>query len=314
MLFIGVKKMKHFFIINPTSGNGKSHKPLIESIHSVCLERKLEYEVRTTEYAGHAKWIVSTELSSNRDRIRFYACGGDGTVNEVASGLVGHPRAELAIIPVGTGNDFVRTFPVNADFLDLDAQLNGNSRRVDAVSAGDSIFVNMLNVGFDSRVVSTISRLRDKSRLMRGKFAYIISVAINFFKMPKTRLKCVFDDGERVEGEFLLSAFANGKYYGGGFKAGADAEPDDGIIDVLFVRPCSRFVFLSLISKYKKGTLLKSPRSLKYVVFKKCKSLVAEFSLDSDVCVDGEIVDEHSFNIEVLEGAVNLSLPVKEKV
>ena len=304
--------MKHFFIVNPASGNGKSHNSLIENIHKLCQDRGLDYEIRRTEYAGHARWIVSTELAKTRDKIRFYACGGDGTVNEVVSGLVGNPRCELAIIPVGTGNDFVRTFPINTDFLDLDLQLDGKSRSVDAVSAGESIFVNMLNVGFDSRVVSTISKLRDKSRLMRGKFAYIISVAINFFKMPKTRLKCVFDDGEKIEGEFLLSAFANGKYYGGGFMAGAKAEPDDGILDVLFVRPCSRFVFLSLIAKYKKGTLLDSPRSLKYVVFKKCRGLTAEFSLDSDVCVDGEIVNEHSFNIEVLEGSVNLSVPEKE--
>ncbi len=306
--------MKHFFIINPASGNGKFHKELIEKIHSVCREKKLEYEVRNTEYAGHAKWIVSTELASTRDKIRFYACGGDGTVNEVVSGLVGHPRGELAIIPVGTGNDFVRTFSVNTDFLDIDLQLEGKTRSVDAVSAGESIFINMLNVGFDSRVVSTISRLRDKSRLMRGKFAYIISVAINFFKMPKTRLKCVFDDGEKIEGEFLLSAFANGQYYGGGFKAGAKAEPDDGMLDVIFVRPCSRFTFLTLISKYKKGTLLDSKKSLKYVIFKKCRGLTAEFSLDSDVCVDGEIVQEHSFTVEMLEGSVNLCVPEKEKV
>ena len=306
--------MKHFFIINPTAGTGKNHNDLVERIHSICRDKSLEYEIRFTEYAGHAKWIVSTVLAETRDKVRFYACGGDGTVNEVASGLVGHPRAELAIIPVGTGNDFVRTFSVNTDFLDLDLQLGGKSRCVDAVSAGESIFVNMLNVGFDSKVVSTISRLRDKNRLMRGKFAYIISVAINFFKMPKTYLKCVFDDGEIIEGEFLLSAFANGQYYGGGFKAGADAKPDDGVLDAIFVRPCSRFVFLTLISKYKKGTLLESKRSLKYVIHKKCRSFTAEFSDDSDVCVDGEIVKQHLFNVEVLEGAVNLSVPEKEKV
>ena len=305
--------MKHFFIVNPVSGDGKHVDELIENIHTVCRENNLEYDVRLTEYPGHAKWIVKSELSSYSGSIRFYACGGDGTVNETATGLVEEGRGELAIIPVGTGNDFVRSFSPEGDYLSLENQIMGKSIKVDSVSAGDSVFVNMLNVGFDSAVVSTISRLRNKNRLMRGKFAYIISVAINFFKMPKTHLSCEFDDGEKVEGEFLLSAFSNGQYYGGGFKAGAEAKVDDGILDVLFVKPCSRFVFLSLISKYKKGTLLQDKKSLKYVIFKKCRSVKASFSPESDICVDGEIVEQHAFNIEMLPITLNLSLPGKEK-
>ncbi len=298
--------MKHFFIINPASGNGSYHERLENEIHNICKKNMLDYEIRKTEYRGHAKWLVKSEVAKNGDKQRFYACGGDGTVNEVASGL-----AELAVIPVGTGNDFVRSFSATGDFLSVDDQLSGECMKVDVVSAGKNIFVNMLNVGFDSAVVSTISHLRYKSRIMRGKFAYIIGVLINFFKMPKTTLRCEFDDGDVVEGRFLLSAFSNGKYYGGGFMAGSRAELDDGILDVLFVRPCSRLTFLTLISKYKKGTLLEDKRSKKYVIFKKCKALKVEFSPDSHVCIDGEIVSEYNFDIEVIPSSLQLSLPRK---
>ena len=100
---------------------------------------------------------------------------------------------------------------------------------------------------------------------------------VNFFKMPKTRLSITFDDGERVEGEFLLSAFSNGKYYGGGFKAGAEAELDDGLLDVTLVKPCPRSVFLGLVAKYKNGTLSEDPRSKIYVYTKKCAFLKVDF-------------------------------------
>ena len=303
--------MKHLFIVNPASGDGKKHKSLIEDIHRVCKEKGLDYDVRMTEYAGHAKWLVKSEALTCKDEIRVYACGGDGTVNEVASGLVEAGRGELAVIPVGTGNDFVKSFSPDGEYLSLENQLCGKSVAVDAVSAGESVFVNMLNSGFDSAVVSTIARLRDKSRSMRGKFAYIIGVAINFFKMPKTSLCCEFDDGEVLEGEFQLAAFSNGQYYGGGFKPLEIARPDDGILDVIFVRPCPRTVFLRLIAKYKNGTVLKSPLSKKYVITKRCKRAKLSFSPSSDVCVDGELVKMRNFDIEIIPRSLKLSLPLK---
>ncbi len=304
--------MKHFFVVNPASGDGKKHQSLIADIHKLCSGMGLDYEVRLTEYSGHARWLVRTALAENKD-IRFYACGGDGTVNEVACGLAEGQGGELAIIPIGTGNDFVRSFSPSGDYLSLEDQISGESMSVDLVSAGNTAFLNMLNVGFDSAVVKTIAALRDKSRLMRGKFAYILGVIINFFKLPKTDLRCVLDNGEVVEGKFLLSAFANGKYYGGGFKAASDAELDDGLLNLIFVRPCSRFVFLSLIGAYKKGTLLKCKTAKKYVISKKCRSLSVTFSPESAVCIDGELSDEHTLDIEVLPKSLQLSLPSAER-
>lgn len=301
--------MKHFFIVNPASGDGKSHKELIDRIHKVCREKGVDYDVRVTEYPGHAKWLVKSVLANTRDAVRFYACGGDGTVNETSSGLVEMHGGELAVIPVGTGNDFVRSFSTDGSFMSIEEQLGGYAVKIDAVSAGESVFVNILNVGFDSAVVKTISSLRNKNRLMRGRFAYIIGVFINFIKMPKTTLSCTFDDGSVIEGDFLLSAFSNGQYYGGGFKAGALAKLDDGLLDVILVRPCSRPTFLSLVGKYKKGTVLKDKRSDKYIIYKKCKSLKVSFDGDCPVCVDGELVSQRSFDIEVIPNSLSISLP-----
>ena len=304
--------MKHIFIVNLMSGNGKRHQSLIDDINRICDERKLDYEVRLTEYPLHAKEIVKTVLADNTD-VRFYACGGDGTVNEVACGIVECGCGELAVIPIGTGNDFVRSFAPDGDYMSLENQLSGKSVKIDAVSVGTDFFVNILNVGFDSAVVRTIANLRNKSSIMRGKFAYIIGLIINLFKMPKTTLRCEFDDGDIVEGKFLLSAFSNGRFYGGGFQPAANAELDDGMLDILFVRPCSRMTFLSLVGKYKKGTLMGCKRAEKYVVSKKCKSLKVTFSPESSVCVDGEMTDVHSFDMKVLPLSLALSLPCKER-
>ena len=306
--------MKHFFVVNPTSGSGKEHGELIRRINDVCNEKRVEYEVKLTEYPGHARELITKALDNASDTVRFYACGGDGTVNEVADGILGNPHAEFSVIPVGTGNDFVRSFSPEGSFKCVEDQIAGTAMTIDSVTTGSGSFVNMLNVGFDSAVVATIARLRNKFSVMRGKFAYIISVAINFLKMPKTTLECVFDDGERVSGKYLLAAFSNGQYYGGGFKAAPRASVDDGIMDVLLVRPCSRFVFLKLISKYKNGTLLDDRKNAKYIFSKKCKAVTASFSKQSWVCVDGEVVGEHSFEMKVLPGALKFSQPRKGNI
>ncbi len=306
--------MKHCFIVNRASGNGKGIDALVDRIKALCVEKGLDYSVDFTEYPCHAQEIVKAVAEKSDVPVRFYACGGDGTINEVVNGIIQNGKGELAVIPIGTGNDFVRSFCDACDFLCLENLVFGKSIKVDTVSMGNGVFANMLNVGFDSSVVQTIANSRDKSPLMRGKLAYIIGVCINFIKMPKTRLSCTFDDGEKVEGEFLLSAFSNGKYYGGGFKAASRAEVDDGILDVLFVRPCPRLVFLTLISKYKKGTLLDDERSGKYIIFKKCRNLSVSFSSESPVCVDGELVEEKDFEIKVLPSSLDFVVPCKVSV
>ena len=301
--------MKHCFIINRASGSGKGIDALVDRINALCTEKSLDYSIVFTQYPHHAEEIVKQVVESSEKPVRFYACGGDGTINEVVNGIIENGSGEIAVVPIGTGNDFVKTFSAPCDFLCLENLVFGKSVRVDTVSLGNEVFANMLNVGFDSSVVKTVTRYRNKSRLMRGDLAYVIGVALNFIKMPKTYLSCTFDDGEKIEGKFLLSAFSNGKYYGGGFKAGSRAEVDDGILDVLLVKPCSRAVFLTLVSKYKKGTLLDDKRSHKYIVFKKCRSLSVSFSPESFVCVDGELTDKHEFEIKVLPSSLSFVLP-----
>ena len=301
--------MKHCFIINRASGSGKGIDALVDRIKALCAENGLDYSVVFTEYPRHAEEIVKEVVEASDVPVRFYACGGDGTINEVVNGIIQSGRGELAVVPIGTGNDFVRSFSDACDFLCIENLVFGERVKVDTVSIGNGVFANMLNVGFDSSVVETIAKYRNKYKLLRGKLAYIIGVCINFIKMPKTYLSCTLDNGEKIEGEFLLSAFSNGKYYGGGFKAASRAEVDDGILDVLFVKPCSRLVFLTLISKYKKGTILDDKRSQKYIVFNRCRNLSVLFSLQSPVCVDGELTDKREFEIKVLESSLDFIVP-----
>ena len=87
--------------------------------------------------------------AESSERLRFYACGGDGTLGEVVNGAAGQVNAEVGLIPIGTGNDFVRNFADAGDFFDIEAQVMGEARAIDLIKCNDRYGINVVNVGFD---------------------------------------------------------------------------------------------------------------------------------------------------------------------
>jgi diacylglycerol kinase family enzyme len=232
-------------------------------------------------------------------------------------------KVAAGIIPVGTGNDFLRNFGTEKEFLDIDRQLKGNTVYVDLMryerSTTDengisecitSYGANMFNIGFDCQVVVKVNELRGRP-LMNKSFAYPIGVAITLIKLPHTRLKVTFDDGSEYEGKYLLTLAANGSYCGGGFYAASQARPDDGIIDVMMIDPMGRLKFISIVGKYKKGKLLGTPLADKILKLKKCRSVKIEAADEKELCVDGEIERFRAVNIESVPGAFCFIVPYK---
>ena len=119
--------MKHIFILNPVAGKAKKLHLFEEKLREIATSKGVSYEIYHTSDVGDASRFVRERATAERDEaFRFYACGGDGTVNEVVSGAVGCENAEVAIVPIGSGNDFVRVHGKNEEFLDVAAQIDAD--------------------------------------------------------------------------------------------------------------------------------------------------------------------------------------------
>lgn len=312
--------MRHIFIMNPNAGRRKAQAKLKIAIETACEEANVSYEIYETKrkddgMAQMVRVIEALEAAGDTEtQIRFYFCGGDGSVLEAVNGFLALPeayrngRVSVGVIPIGTGNDFIRNFGKADDFLDIKAQLNGTPVLVDAISFNHRYAANMLNIGFDCQVVKKVNELRGHF-LMRKGLAYPTGVAHTLIRHPHTHLKLTFDDGETYEGRFLLSFIANGCYCGGGFKSASEAKQDDGLLDVMMIKPITRLRFLTLVGRYKKGTLLGTPAAEKYIVYKQCKSVTVEATEPADVCIDGEVEPFGKLQIKAEQQAFYFSVP-----
>ncbi len=282
--------MKTIHILNPAAGQGKA-----------LDYRGLENVYITKSERDATEFVKNTILQ--QDDVHFNVYGGDGTVNEVVNGLVGSENTSFSVVPVGTGNDLLRTF----DATGLETV------KTDVLKIGNKYAVNAVNTGFDLDVVIKAAEFKKKP-FISGSFAYILGVASCFCKKFGSKIDVRYTD-ERgnthsFSGECMLAVAANGQYYGGGFHCAPAADISDGLIDLLVIKKVSRLKFLSLILGYKKGKHINiesgypTDKFKDYILFCKCKSV--KFSGISRICADGEIWDTNEIEVSVVPGAVTL--------
>ena len=301
--------MKHIFILNPAAGPKKAEEKILPRILEAVKAENVDYEIHRTMNVGDGENFVKSRcLAHPGESMRFYAVGGDGTLNEVANGAFGFPNAELAFIPAGTGNDFARVFSDPRDFQDIKRQLRGKAKLIDLIRYDDRVIVNMLNIGLDCAVASEVDLLKEKYSL-RGTFAYMVGVGVVFGRNRGFHLKVTLEDGSVFDQEFTLVAVGNGAFCGGGFKGVPKAEIDDGLLDVSLINKVNRRTFASLISKYYKGTHLESPIAGDIITYVKCRSISIEPRDTMQICVDGEVSCSGRLDISIVPEAVRFSVP-----
>lgn len=300
--------MKHYFIMNPAAGKGKKFQDIIDDIHNVCSARGVDYEIHITERAGGATDFVRSVCESTTEKVRFYACGGDGTVNETARGLIGFENAELGVLPMGTGNDLVRSFSSKENFLDIEAQLDGEVQKIDVIKYNDKYSINMMNSGFDCEVAKQAIKNR-RNAFVPSKAAFILGVVQKLFSMPCIKGKLYIDGTLHEWHEFLLCAVGNGSFYGGGFCAAPISTLNDGVLDICLVSPVSRFTFIGLVGSYKAGTHLEKIKDKSVLNYYKCEKIEMVFDEPTDVSVDGEIETVDSLVITTEREAISFCVP-----
>lgn len=301
--------MKHIFIYNPNAG-GDNRQRMADLQERMKTEYShLDYEFYPTRAAKDATEYVRARLMADPStEMRFYACGGDGTANEVLHGVVGFPNASMTCYPCGSGNDYVKYYGGKEPFLDLDALLNAEERRVDAMRIGDRYSLNVTNFGFDTMVAKTMHEVRHK-KIIGGKHAYTTGI-VKALAIAMKNDCTVWVDGEKLnDGSILLCTVSNGRYVGGAYCCAPYSRNDDGLLDVCLVKPLSRLTFVRLVNSYKAGKHLDDPRFKNMIVYRRGKSVRVVASEGFGYTLDGEIVMDNDFTIEICPGAVRFAVP-----
>ena len=298
--------MKHVFIINPTAGKRDCTARVMDMVKDLAARRGLETECILTRQPGHAMETAGN-LARSGQEVRLYACGGDGTMNEVANGAAGCANAAVTCIPVGTGNDFLKNFGDQAAlFADPENLWDGPVMPLDAIDCNGRLALTVACSGFDAQVADDVHTY-GKLPLLGGQGSYILSLGVNFLLRSLGRQWTITLDGETLEGEFALAAVCNGRYYGGGFMPVAEARMDDGVLNTLLVRKVSRPTFLRFVGAYAKGLYHTLPGIAKCY---SAREITIE-SRDRDIvtCLDGECARSRRVGIRLSEKKVNFFGP-----
>ena len=298
--------MKHIFIINPTAGKTDSRQKIYDMAESLRQKHGLDVQCILTKKQGHATEIARRMCDSGEE-LRFYACGGDGTVNEVANGIIGYDNAAMTVIPVGTGNDFLKNFGDDMEkFRDAENLWDGPQFPMDAIDVNGRVALTIACSGIDARVARDVHKYSE-SPLLDGKSSYIYSLAVNFlFKGIGSHWTVTLDD-VAVKGDWSLVAVCNGRYYGGGFMPVAEARMDDGVLNTLVVREVNRRTFLKFVGPYSRGEYAKFPE----YAHCSCPKVVHIHSEKPDIvtCLDGESVVNSDVTIKLHDKKLNFFGP-----
>ncbi len=299
--------MKHIFIINPAAGKDNS----FDNIKKILELKKVEvdYELYETQAPGDATAYIRKYCTEHKDPVRFYACGGDGTLNEVVNGVVGFEHASMGCYPCGSGNDFVKYYGGKKVFWNLEELLEAPEEYIDLMRVGNKYAINATHFGFDSAVAETMMKVRRK-KIIGGNNAYTTGIVKAIFTSMKNACR-IKVDGEEItpDGYILLCTIANGQYVGGSFRCAPRSLDNDGFLEVCLVKPISAFTFASLVKSYTEGTHLDDPRFAKILEYRRGTKIEIEAPEGFIYSFDGELVRQNRFTVEVVPHAIRFAVP-----
>ncbi|MBQ2863535.1 MAG: hypothetical protein IJE84_05095 [Clostridia bacterium] len=300
--------MKHIFVVNTHAGKAKAK----EEIERLLVGFDSEYEVYYTK--GHKDATEFARARCERERgsdLRFYACGGDGTIKEVAEGILGFENADLTTVPLGSGNDFVKYYGGADRFLDLKALSEAPSEYIDMIRVNDEFCINAVNFGFESYAAKVMNDVRHK-KFIGGKNSYTTGILKGLLFAMKNYARVTVEGEELIDGEYLLCSVANGRYVGGAYMCAPRALNDDGLLEVCAVDTISRLSVPKLIKIYQAGKHLEDASFRKIIHYTRGKRVEAHFKNEMPVTLDGEMISVRDVVCEVMPRAVRFAaLPVR---
>lgn len=304
--------MKFFFIINPKSGKERFNQR-IRRLKALLERDSFAYEFQITTKPGHATALAEKATASGLfDRI--VAVGGDGTINEVANGMIrvcmqdkdrpGNYPA-LGIIPAGLGNDTARGLGIPRGLKDAYTVLiQGSTRYIDAGEVNGRFFINGVGVGYDGAVMSEMYEIRRKGKILSG-WIYFKCLLRQFRQFTPLPLRLEIDNNSLPPRRYLMVLTANGTAVGGIFNLTPKASLDDGLLDILLVEAIPKHTFLLNIHRAIMGKHL----SLRQVSYYMSKKVTIKSDNPVPCHIDGESYYNNQFSIRLLPKALKIVAP-----
>jgi len=290
--------MNYFIIINPISGNKNTSKKLVKKIKKYLTG---SYKIYYTQYAGHGAELAKEAERKNTDVV--VACGGDGTINEIASSLV-NTNIALGVIPTGSGNGFVRSLNIPLKMTDAITLLNNPEiKSIDVGKINNRYFFGIAGIGFDALIGSKFQNFGK-----RGALPYFFISVKEYFKYDYESFK-IMEKGEVRFIKPLLIAIANTSQYGNGAKIAPQADPADGSLDLCIMKKMKNIEVIKNILSLFNGKINLQP----FYSSKRVKSIVIKRENNSGFYhVDGEpLYEEKDLNINIIPNALKVCVPIK---
>ncbi|HRY31465.1 MAG TPA: diacylglycerol kinase family lipid kinase [Bacteroidales bacterium] len=297
-------------IVNPNAGLKKAQRdwPVIESL---LKKHQIAYQHRFTIERMHAVTLTRDALTAGFRK--FLVVGGDGTLNEVLNGIMMQdiiPTADctLAMIPVGSGNDWCRTHAIPFSYPDAVRIVAGGHIFIHDVARVNyrhhdtdqtRYLINMAGMGYDAMVASRTNDMKDKGK--GGAFLYIYNLLTSLFKYRYANARVMIDEREH---EFKLFSMNVGicMYNGAGMKQLPDAVPDDGLLDITVIRKISRLAVIRHTPRLYDGSFIKLPQVLTFRGKKVLVTASPAISLEAD----GESLGHSPFVFDIVPQAVKI--------
>lgn len=279
-----------YFIVNPFSGGGKT-KGIEEKIQAHLDLHQFKYKIQFTESAGHATDLAKAAIHSEHSII--VAVGGDGTVNEVAAGLINSNKT-MGIIPAGSGNGLAMHLGIGRNIPKaIEVINNGRSICIDTCVLNQRPYINLAGIGFDALIAYQTAQSKT-----RGFLAYAwqsIRSAL-FYKAKNYQIKI---DDQAIEKEALIIEVANAPMFGYNFTVAPLAKLNDGLLEIVVIRKAWKWRYIMLLPKFLNGTVHKSKLVERYTA----KTVNIKLNAPTPVHVDGEgylLETDLSFSINPL--------------
>lgn len=303
------EKKRIMFIVNPVSGTSGKKKYIQKLIKAHLDKEAYDFEIVKTEYGGHATELAKKAAEEGADIV--CAIGGDGTVNEVASGLL-HTKTALAIIPSGSGNGLARHLRIPTEpQMAIDVINKGLVQSMDYGTVNDKPFFCTCGVGFDAFISQRFAE-SDK----RGPITYIENVLNTSLKYHSETYDVEIVNGDDNEGQhktfkaFLISC-ANASQYGNNAYIAPEASVRDGVMNVIIIEPFSPIDVPQLAIQLFNGTITQNSHIKTF----KCKKLIIHRSKPGAVHYDGDPTEMgETVSVELVAGGLMCVSPQEEGV
>tara|TARA_A100001037_G_scaffold45214_1_gene36344 strand:+ start:1035 stop:1925 length:891 start_codon:yes stop_codon:yes gene_type:complete len=292
---------KYIIVVNPRSGK-KQGLRILDDIKHKLDKSKINFEIRITEYRGHAQQIIQTLNLSDYEGILIV--GGDGSFHEIVNGMLKRnddKRIPIGIIPAGTGNSFLLDLNITNTATALDNIIKGKTKKIDLlkITYEKELKYSINLVGWG--MITDVGLTSEKFRFM-GYSRYTIAAIVEIL-FKKSRYAKIEIDDTVLQNRFMFAIACNSKHVGKGMVMAPKAELDDGFMDVIIADgDVSRYRLLNVLPKLFDGTHVNEPEVKSF----KSKKLKLISKNRDQLNIDGEMIGESPFEVEVLEKEIEI--------